>query len=463
MTSFYLEAVLRESVETELPTALQAGYAIFAAAIATEDITVRIGAYDHTLAAGSTQEIATAANWLTTCHLAFICRDTNALETLMNAEVEANPQVDLLMSYLRRGRSTREKADDPTSRALRWFLGNQSGLFNEALQEALDAHGEGLALGPVAVACLAHDQRHPITVESERLPKDLLEREPRGVTEPVPGKKTWFLVDRHAADLDVADREGNALTEQLTELIAKVEQDPTLLQVIGAKALEETGYHLINDEQGSWSHTWFSFALAMQAYTGIFAVADAPKGRYVRLRDDEYYVPATGPHPQANAENWLKAMFLAMICRDRDRIKSLALVSLDLLRASGVDHDEAVYEWVRVLQNYWWGGSGVSTRWLEAMPQDDDLFYPPIEVFMHLADDNQAGFTDSLARALRKHREHWTKTAERAQDPNGFLALAPLAMAARAQEAGWINVTVRSPYLPLTLQDGGRVGEGGPL
>ncbi|MCX5013156.1 immunity 49 family protein [Streptomyces sp. NBC_00555] len=69
------------------------------------------------------------------------------------------------------------------------YLGQESKLFNEALAEALTWHkeywtanearsrsGEGLvALGPLAIACMARDAGMPIEVESEYLPKELLE------------------------------------------------------------------------------------------------------------------------------------------------------------------------------------------------------------------------------------------------------------------------------------------------
>jgi hypothetical protein len=59
---------------------------------------------------------------------------------------------------------------------------------------------------------------------------------------------------------------------------------------------------------------------------------------------------------------------------------------------------------------------------------------------------------------LQAHRDHWTRTEERAKSPAGFLALGPLAIACLAKEAGF-RIRVRSDYLPGTLLGGGRVGE----
>ncbi|SDM68668.1 immunity 49 family protein [Allokutzneria albata] len=453
-------------------TALRAGYAIFAAAAASDDVTVRVSAHELTLAARATKEIANADNWLRTCYLGMICRESSVLETLMNTRIKGNPEVDVMQSYLRRGRAASRDSEEPTLKALSWFLGGQPRLFAEALARALELHKQqwsasdnptgGVALGPLAVACAASDYGFPVGVESGYLPKNIVERKWRNevpVSPPASVKRTWRLVDRHEADADVADREGDLLTAQLNELI---EQDPGQLHVIGPKALQETGYHLINDEQGSWIHTWDSITLAMQAYHGIFERAMTTRETSIRLRDDKVLLPPTGATQHTNADTWLKAMYLSMICRDRERINDLVRVPEELRRSSGAEHDEAVHEWISVLHGYWYGGYSMSKRSLEAVPQDDDLLYPTVELFYQISEDDQTGFTDSLARALERHRRYWTRTEERAKEPEGFLALAPLALAGRALESGWLSVTVRSPYLPLTLLNGGRVGEGAP-
>ncbi|GAA4010837.1 hypothetical protein GCM10022247_36350 [Allokutzneria multivorans] len=475
-----LEAVLRTSVELlghrlrvdpqaeeaatwqAATTALRAGYAIFAAAIAKEDVTVEVGGHELSLAAGATKEIANAENWLTTCYLGMLCRESTVLETLMNNQIKGNPEVAAMQSYLRERRADGKKSEDPAIKALSWFLGSQSGLFAEALARALELHEGGVALGPLAVACAAFDSGFPIGVESERLPKNIVERKWRNEV-PVPRlaavRRTWHLVDRHEADATVADREGDALTAELNELI---EQDPGQLHVIGPKALQETGFHLINDEKGSWFYTWDSLTLAMQAYHGIFVRAMRTSETSVRLRDGSVLLPPTGATPHTNADTWLKAMYLSMICRDRDRVNDLVRVPEELRRSSGTEHDDAVHEWINVLHGYWYGGYSMSTRSLEAMPQDDDLLYPTADLFYQITDDYQTGFTEALARALERHRKYWTRTEERAKQPEGFFALAPLALASRALESGWLSVTVRSSYLPLTLLNGGRIGEGAP-
>ncbi|WP_090012438.1 immunity 49 family protein [Lentzea albidocapillata] len=76
----------------------------------------------------------------------------------------------------------------------------------------------------------------------------------------------------------------------------------------------------------------------------------------------------------------------------------------------------------------------------------------------HAGGEALARFNESLAKALELHRQYWTATAERANDPGGFIAWRVLAIACLAQDAG-VDITVESGYLPKNLLDGTWVSE----
>ncbi|MFY4723437.1 immunity 49 family protein [Streptomyces sp. LaBMicrA B280] len=63
-----------------------------------------------------------------------------------------------------------------------------------------------------------------------------------------------------------------------------------------------------------------------------------------------------------------------------------------------------------------------------------------------------------LVEALELHQQHWTADEERAEDPEGRLALGPLAIACLAYDGG-IPIEVESDYLPQHLLQRGRLGE----
>jgi hypothetical protein len=172
----------------------------------------------------------------------------------------------------------------------------------------------------------------------------------------------------------------------------------------------------------------------------------------------------------ANAVSWLDALWLAMICRERPRIDLLAAIPRDLLRASTIEYDEFVYSWVGALQTYWTRGEGLVEEILSAMAGTDPAglrqldadavlqrYYPPIEMFYHLTQRDDAKFNDSLVNALELHKRFWS-TEDQRTSPFGYVALGPLAIACLARDAG-VTIEVESEYLPANLLAGTWVGE----
>ncbi|MFD8991374.1 immunity 49 family protein [Streptomyces goshikiensis] len=207
--------------------AMQAGSALFAAGRATEGtVTCRIGVNgeERELPATGPQEYLHAGNWITSFYLAAICRENDRVQQLVQVPLDflrasGAEFDDYLYAWIETiqnhwfGRQetweTLVRAVDGTDPANVRIAGKElmlkilyppinlfyryvtrdNTLFNEALVEALTWHkeywtandarsrsGEGLvALGPLAIACMARDAGMPIEVESAYLPKELLE------------------------------------------------------------------------------------------------------------------------------------------------------------------------------------------------------------------------------------------------------------------------------------------------
>lgn len=66
-----------------------------------------------------------------------------------------------------------------------------------------------------------------------------------------------------------------------------------------------------------------------------------------------------------------------------------------------------------------------------------------MEMFYFLTQREDQKFNNSLANALDLHKRFWTKDTERRNDPNGFIALGPLAVACLARDAG-VRIDVES-------------------
>ncbi|MER6070922.1 immunity 49 family protein [Streptomyces sp. NPDC001852] len=205
-------------------TAMQSGSAMFAAATTTEpSVSCLIHHEVRSIPATGPRPWVDAGNWLTVFMLSVICRDKDKLDALCQiplsllresgAEYDAYvyPWVETLRAYwLSRpdlGDRLLEAAQglapeaapiagpEATTRIL-WpvvdllhrFITSDHERFNQSLANALTLHkqywtrDEGrtrdarglVAVGPLAMACLAHDGGFPIEVESDYLPKHLV-------------------------------------------------------------------------------------------------------------------------------------------------------------------------------------------------------------------------------------------------------------------------------------------------
>ncbi|MFD8414879.1 immunity 49 family protein [Streptomyces sp. NPDC059650] len=80
-----------------------------------------------------------------------------------------------------------------------------------------------------------------------------------------------------------------------------------------------------------------------------------------------------------------------------------------------------------------------------------------MEVFHRVVRRDDEGFDRAFTAALQLHGEYWNADG-RATRVSGLVALAPLAMARFAREAG-IRIEVESDYVPATLLNGNSCGE----
>ncbi|MFF2652563.1 immunity 49 family protein [Streptomyces sp. NPDC058045] len=211
--------------------AMEVGSAVFAsAAVAEGMVQCRIDHELRTIPATGLRGCSTSGNWLTAFWFAIVCRDQQRMnqlcafpvESLRASAVDAGAQVDshmydwveALQAYWMERPGLVEKLTEaingsypeiarvaprdllekilyqPINLFHRFLRRDHEG-FNEALVEALQHHKEYwtaaedrersvegyLALGPLAIACLAYDAGFPVEVESEYLPQHLLRRD----------------------------------------------------------------------------------------------------------------------------------------------------------------------------------------------------------------------------------------------------------------------------------------------
>ncbi|MFI5528009.1 immunity 49 family protein [Kitasatospora sp. NPDC051853] len=234
-----------------------------------------------------------------------------------------------------------------------------------------------------------------------------------------------------------------------------------------ALVMAEAG--LLLDPGGERAESREAFLTAAQAAAALFAVAGLEDGEgrvEARIGGAVRTVGAGDSRREAHAGNWLTAFWLAAVCREEGLLDGLAAVPVGVLRESGAVEEEYARLWVEALQAYRRQEPEVrgKVEALEAAAGSElagiadrehlvKVVRPAVELFGRFVARDQAGFDAALVRALELHREYWTADGERAATSTGFVALAPLAVACLAHDAG-MRVEVASEYLPVGLVTG---------
>ncbi|MER6125487.1 immunity 49 family protein [Streptomyces sp. NPDC001795] len=251
------------------------------------------------------------------------------------------------------------------------------------------------------------------------------------------------------------------LQENTQELIDGLEADSTDLGDTLQIALTLAQSRCLLDPRASIFPTWDAWVTAMQVGSAVFAAATTTEDHVqCRIAHKDRTLQATGPQWYVTPGSWITAFYLAVICRERDRITALCQVPMSLLRENGSHFHEYHYAWIDTLQTYWLGGQDLVPKLVAAVDGTDPevvadpetvgkLLYPPMEMFHRFIRKDHAGFNQALANALQWHKEYWSEES-RALQASGLVALAPLAITCFAHDAGF-PVEVESEYLPAVL------------
>ncbi|WP_280671881.1 MULTISPECIES: immunity 49 family protein [unclassified Kitasatospora] len=281
-------------------------------------------------------------------------------------------------------------------------------------------------------------------------------------------------VPRHDFGTASADQAMAPVVESANEAVDGIETSEYDRADAVDMTLAAADWRCVKDPRVGALASWEAWVLAMQTGAALFAAGTAQEGPVecrVGTEGEVRKLPATGPQNYLHAGSWLTAFYLAVICREDDRINQLAQVPLEFLRASGMEFDDYVYDGIRALQLAW---SGEPQTWdsLVAAIQGTapenariasnelmlKILYPPMELFQLYLRRGTASFNQSLVNALTWHKEYWTANKGRSLSATGLVALAPLGMACLAHDAD-MPIDVESEYLPHHLLRRTWVGE----
>ncbi len=244
------------------------------------------------------------------------------------------------------------------------------------------------------------------------------------------------IIPRHPFPTGNAEEGLTVLHENAQELIDGLEERSTRLGDAQRTTLTLAQPRCLVDPRASIFPTWDAWVNAMQVGSAVFAAATTTEDHVqCRIAHKDRTLQATGPQWYVNPGSWISAFYLAVVCRERDRITALCEVPLSLLRENGAQFDEYHYAWINALQTYWRGGPDLRSKLVAAVDGTDPsvatdpetagkLLYPPMEMFHRFIREDDAGFNRALANALQWHKEYWTEES-RAFQASGLVALAP--------------------------------------
>ncbi|WP_251065492.1 immunity 49 family protein [Streptomyces sp. ISL-44] len=281
------------------------------------------------------------------------------------------------------------------------------------------------------------------------------------------------IIPRHSISRQHLPGREPSPSEHTTQLLERIHKAPFALESAMSTALVTAYERAAVDPTAAWLESWESWVTAMQCGAAIFAAATTAEASVQCLIHHETRtVPAfADPESFVDAGHWTTAFYLAVICRNAERITDLCNVPSDKLRESGAVYDEFNYAWIETLKSFWLGRPDFAERLVEAAGGTDpgitsvvgqdhvsQIAWPPMDLLRWRATGGHEQFNRSLEEALRAHKTYWTADQERADSCYGWVALAPLAMACLAHDAD-IPVEVESEYLPKHLLEGTWAGE----
>lgn len=256
----------------------------------------------------------------------------------------------------------------------------------------------------------------------------------------------------------------DALTQATAESIGRLDRDPAGLGDAFGSALALAHAHCADDPDGAWIDTWDAWATAVQLGAALFSGGGPQE---CRLGEDLVVgLPGTPAEPPADARAWLDAVYLAIVCREHDRIGRLCRVPAERLREDD-SVDEYVLHWADTLRDFLTRRpmDDVVDKLLATMrtsmpenlthaPMDfvNRLDYQPVALFHHLVTGDQDAFAQALSEALAEHGGYWGDSAA----PRARVALGPLAMASIAYDRGF-PVDPKQPHLPAYLLNRERI------
>ena len=271
-------------------------------------------------------------------------------------------------------------------------------------------------------------------------------------------------IARHTVDQELVGEGVERYRNMLARVVEAIDAPPDGLSIVLDVARSYAGY--LSAAGAEQAEVCRALRIGAQAAAAIFAIGSGTGDVDITVGGQRATHSATGPTGATHPGNWRIGWWLALIVDDRAAIETLAATPTAVLRASSSTADECQYLFIEALQGYLsgsasWGDSlqaAVDATDPETVVLADEEFVlnilvPEMQMFFRLALAEVEPFQTALEFAVERHKKYWAK-ASRKNDPDGLLALGPIALASSAFKTGAPIVTA-SDYVPRGLVENG--------
>lgn len=219
-------------------------------------------------------------------------------------------------------------------------------------------------------------------------------------------------IARHIAPRPNAVQFAEQLGADLSEEVNDLEGSPDMIDFTFNTAVMNLRARCVIDPEAAAVESWEATVNAMQLGSALFAVSGSSEGTVeCRINHKTRVLPATGKLSAADAGNWLNAFWLAVICREQQRMTQLCEIPLEQLRAPEGQYDEYIYHWVDTLQTYWLRRPG---WWKSSRPRSRRRIprwrvLPPVICCRACSIRRSTSSTTSSAKTKKGSAPHWRR------------------------------------------------------
>jgi hypothetical protein len=270
-------------------------------------------------------------------------------------------------------------------------------------------------------------------------------------------------ISRHSLDAELVQEGVERDQELLASVLEAVGTRAAALSIALGTARSYAGY--LAAEGSKTAEICRALRIGAHASAAIFTLGSGKGEISFPIGNRQSTLPATGPTDATHVGNWRIGWWFAHIVRDHSVSDRLASTPISVLRRSSTRGDECQYLFAEALQGFENRNSDWSAKLQAAVDATDpdqvtlsdeefvlNILVPEMQMLFHLALGEVTPFGAALEFALERHKKYWSKGSRR-QDPDGFLALGPLALISIAFDAG-MPIAVESEYIPQELIEG---------